>query len=162
MRVGFVVALALAPMAGTASSAPTVGLCVAPETSFFACQTAKRKWVSLCGVLPGSLQYRFGREYGAEFRYPEDAAAGAARFRFAHYSRFRTERREVTFSSEGVEYAVFDYTEERTRRAGVRVMMPDGKEYEFVCSGQITSRLHVLDEVLRCDTDSALNGGLCP
>lgn len=81
---------------------------------------------------------------------------------YAHYARFQTDRVEVRFENQGSEYVLFDYSEGRTRRAGVRVTTADDKEREFACAGRITSRLGELRNVLRCDADSALNGGKCP
>lgn len=93
--------------------------------------------------------------------YPQDASAGVSSFLFAHYFRFQTDRTEVGFRNQRVEYAIFDYTEDGRRRAGVRVTTADGKETELLCSGPITSRLAELKAVLRCDADNALNGGSC-
>ena len=136
------------------------GLCGAGETSYFTCQTTKNRWIGLCGT-DRSLQYRFGTAARTELRYPEDPASGSASFLFAHYFRAQTDRTEVTFRNQGVEYAVFDYTEDRKRRAGVRVSAPDRKEVEIVCTGKVTSRLAELKGVLKCDADNALNGGGC-
>lgn len=136
-------------------------LCVKPETHFFSCQTDNKKWIALCGVLPKNLQYRFGRLQQVEFRYPESTADNLDNFRFAHYARFQTERSEVVFSHAGVDYTVFDYTEQRMRRAGVRVTLANGKEREWICSGTVVSQLDKLRDALHCDADSALNGGDC-
>jgi hypothetical protein len=163
MRIVLIAALLLAiTTAMRADLALSLGLCVAPETSFFTCQTTNKRWIGLCGVLPGKLQYRFGTQGRVELRYPENAADGAKLMRFAHYSRFQTERFEVTFRNQGVDYAVFDYTEARIQHAGVRVTTPDGKEQAFFCAGTATSRLAELKQILPCDTGNALNGGNCP
>jgi hypothetical protein len=163
MRVVSIVAIVLAIATSMrADIALSRGLCVAAETSFFACQTSNKKWIGLCSAPPGSLQYRFGNQGHVEFRFPEKMADSVASFRFAHYSRFQTERIEVAFRNQGVDYAVFDYTEAHIRRAGVRVVTPDGKEREFTCIGQPISRLAELKEILQCDSENALNGGNCP
>lgn len=107
------------------------------------------------------LQYRFGSTGRTELSFPEDPSAGASSFLFAHYFRFQTDRTEVSFRNKAVDYAIFDYTEDRKRRAGVRVTTADGKETELVCSGAVASRLPELKNVLRCDADNALNGGNC-
>jgi hypothetical protein len=138
------------------------GLCIASEISFFTCQTTNKRWISLCGAPPGKLQYRYGSQGHAEFLYPEKTADSLASFRFAQYSRFQTERIEVAFRNQGVDYAVFDYTEAHIRHAGVRVVTPDGKEREFACASRPTSRLAELKESLQCDGENALNGGNCP
>jgi len=162
MRV-VVISATIAAFAGCAHAdgVPGAGLCSAAETSYFACQTTKQRWISLCGQAPRSLQYRFGTPAKPELRYPEDPAAGAASFLFAHYFRYQTDRAEVTFRNQGVEYAIFDYTEGRERRAGVRVTAATGKDVELVCSGKITSRLLELKGMLKCDADNALSGGSC-
>jgi hypothetical protein len=162
MRVLAAAALLAALAACThADRVPAAGLCTAGETTYFACPTTKSRWISLCGTPSGSLQYRFGTPAKAELRYPSDPASGSAGFLFAHYFRFQTDRTEVTFRNQGVEYAVFDYSEDRTRRSGVRVTSAEGKDTELVCSGGITSRLPELKGVLKCDADNALNGGSC-
>lgn len=143
-----------------ADGVSVAGLCSAGETSYFTCQTTRHRWIGLCGT-DRSLQYRFGTNVRTELRYPEDPASGSASFLFAHYFRHQTDRTEVTFRNRGVEYAVFDYSEGRKRRAGVRVSAPDRKDVELVCSGKITSRLADLKSVLKCDPDNALNGGGC-
>ena len=63
---------------------------------------------------------------------------------------------------QGRDYAVFDYREDGQRRAGVRVTTADAKEREIACTGRVTSRVIELKGVLKCDADSALNGGSCP
>lgn len=137
------------------------GLCAATETTFFACQTRQRKWISLCGSVPRTLQYRFGTVARTELSFPDDPAAGIAGFQFAHYFRYRTDRTEVGFRRGDVEYAIFDYTEDRKGSAGVRVTLTDGKEREIGCAGPIESRLTKLEGVLRCDPENALNAGGC-
>jgi hypothetical protein len=163
MRVAVIAAaIAASTIFMRADSALSHGLCIAGETSFFTCHTKNKRWISLCGAQPAILQYRFGTQARTEFRYPEKTADSISRFRYAHYSRFQTERVEISFSSQGVAYAVFDYTEDRVHRAGVRVTTSDGQERELVCSGRTISRLTELKGTVRCDTDNALNGGNCP
>ncbi len=79
----------------------------------------------------------------------------------AHYARFQTERVELSFQNDGVNYALFDYLEAGQRTAGVRVTTTDGKERELACSGPITGRLGPLVKQLPCDADNALNEGAC-
>jgi hypothetical protein len=145
-----------------ADARATASLCAASEQTFFACQTSKKKLISVCGALPGPLQYRFGTRQEVQLRYPLDAATGPAAFKFAHYVRSQVDRIEVTFSNQGHDYAVFDYNEGRRERAGVRVTTPEGKEQEVTCAKPITSRLLKLKDALPCDADNALNGGSCP
>jgi hypothetical protein len=162
-RIGLIIVfLALSSISAQAGGADPAGLCSPKETTFFACQTTKQRWISLCGNLPRMLQYRFGSTKRLELRYPGNVAGGVNKFMFAHYLRYQTDRIEIGFSNQGVDYAVFDYTEDRDRRAGARITTADGKENEFICSGPITSRLLELDKILPCDPDNALNGGSCP
>lgn len=163
MRIILIVFLILASISVYAAMPPqSEGLCVAPETAFFACQTGDKKWICLCGQLPKKLQYRFGAQDREELRFPEESIGGVDRFRFAHYSRFQTERVEVAFSTHDVDYFIFDYTEHSEHQAGVRVAPHGGTERVHVCSGQITSSLTELKKSIRCDSDNALNGGNCP
>jgi hypothetical protein len=148
------------PVAANGPAAP--GLCGAQETAFFACPVARGRFIGLCGSTAKALQYRFGRVGAVELQLPDSAAAGADRMLFAHYSRYQTDRVEVRFENQGSEYLIFDYVEDGRRRAGVRVTMPDAKEREIACTGRATSRLVELESVLKCDADSALNGGKCP
>lgn len=146
--------------AGPASSL-AAGLCRAGETTYFSCPTARHKTISLCGSLP-AVQYRYGKPDKVELAFPDDASQGAQQLGYAHYMRYQTERSEVGFSRGGVDYAVFDYTEEGHRSAGVRVTTADGIDHEVACDGPVEGRLDALGKSLRCDADNALNGGNCP
>ncbi len=141
---------------------PGSALCRAPETAYFSCETGRHKTISLCGTLPGDLQYRYGRGTQVELQFPEPASMGPQQLLYAHYSRYQTDRSEVTFSRAGTDYAVFDYTENGQRSAGVHVTTADGNEHEVRCAGSIQGRLQSLGKSLRCDSDNALNGGQCP
>lgn len=147
--------------AGTGTS-PTGGICHAGETTYFQCSTAHHKSLGLCGNLPSTLQYRYGKPGKVELQFPDQAADGAKLLLYAHYHRYQTDRSEVTFSHAGVDYAVFDYTESGKRSAGVHVTTADGAEHEVLCDGAIHGRLDALKNSLRCDADNALNGGNCP
>jgi hypothetical protein len=154
--------LLLVPRHGHAAQPPTGSLCHAQEASYFSCETNRHKTISLCGVLPASLQYRYGSAARMELQFPDAAAQGTEQLRYAHYSRFQTDRAEVTFSLADADYAVFDYTEDGKRSAGVHVATADGVAHEIRCVGPIHGRLNSLDRRLPCDDDSALNGGQCP
>jgi hypothetical protein len=160
-RTGAACALLALLTSQSHAAAAAAGLCAATETTFFACNTSHAKSISLCGTPPRTLQYRFGAAQRPELRFPSDPSAGAASFLYAHYFRYQTDRTEVTFHNQSVDYAVFDYTEDGKRRAGVRVTPAGGRETERVCSGPIINRLGELKAVLRCDPDNALNGGGC-
>lgn len=146
--------------AGPADSL-AAGLCRAHETTYFSCPTARHKTISLCGSAT-AVQYRYGTSHTLELAYPDDPAHGPGTLGYAHYMRYRTERSEVGFSRAGVDYAVFDYTEDGRRSAGVRVTTADGGEHEIACAGTVEGRLQTLATQLRCDPDNALNGGRCP
>ena len=137
------------------------GLCTAHETSYFACRSARARWIGLCGTPGKALQYRFGAVDAVELQYPETAAQGFDHMLFAHYGRYQTDRVEVRFENQGSEYVVFDHHENGRRVAGVRVTAAGAKETEIVCVGRVTSRLVELTNLLKCDAESALNGGAC-
>lgn len=155
----FAALLAFAPIAGSARAA---GLCGAAQTTYFSCPTARHRAIALCGAVPTALQYRYGTPSRIELAFPANAADGASQLGYAHYARYQAERTEVTFSRVGVDYAVFDYTEQGRRRAGVQVTTADGEVHEVACAGAIEGRLDTLGTNLRCDPDNALNGGRCP
>src|SRR6185312_2356490 len=136
-------------------------LCDAAQTSYFSCQTARHRTLSLCGTLPSALQYRYGTPGKIELSYPDDAAQGAQQFAFAHYSRYQTERVEISFNHRDADYTVFDYTENGKRSAGVHVSTVAGNSAEIRCAGEIMGTLAPMGKSLHCDTDSALNAGQC-
>ena len=140
----------------------TGSLCETPQTTYFSCQTARHRTISLCGALPSALQYRYGRSGQMELKFPDDAAQGARSFAFAHYSRYQAERTEIGFSHGDADYTLFDYTEQGHRTAGVQVTTTDGKAAEIRCAGLVQGSMAPLGKSLRCDPDSALNGGHCP
>lgn len=137
----------------------TYSLCTPHESTWFSCPVARGRSVALCGTPGLSPQYRFGRSGAVEMRFPEQGVEGA--MLFAHYARYQTDRIEIRFTNQGVEYVVFDHIENGRKRAGVRVTTADSKEREVVCTGSTKSRLSELEGVLACDRDSALNGGVC-
>ncbi len=158
-------AIAFLTVAGSARADGTpqaLGLCTAQETVYFACPVARTRWISLCGQAPGALQYRFGRPKAVELRFPESAADGTSRLLFAQVGRYQAERIELRFENGGAGYVLYDYREGSRRDAGVRVTTADGQEREIACAAPAASRLGELKGVLRCDADSALNGGRCP
>jgi hypothetical protein len=148
--------------AATTLPATPAPLCTGQEQAYFSCKTANGRWISLCGTSPQTLHYRFGKPGTIELLYPGPGSENRSPFLFAHYKRYQTERREVTFRNGNTDYAVFDYSEFRKRRAGVRVTTEAGREKEFLCTGKVTSQLQELEGKLQCDAGSALNGGGCP
>ena len=154
--------LVLAPCSACATPPVAGSLCEASQTAYFSCRTARHKTISLCGALPSALQYRYGKAGHLELAFPDDAAQGAQRFAYAHYSRYQVERSEISFSHGTADYTLFDYTEDGRRTAGVQVGTADGKAAEIRCAGVIQGALSPLGKRLRCDADSALDGGHCP
>jgi len=149
-------------LASDRSAAPSSGLCAPQETTYFQCCAGDGRPSNLCGPGEGAVQYRFGRNAKVELAFPTDAKEGPRSLRYAHYFRAQTDRYEIRFENGGVEYVLFDYQEGKRREAGVHVTGADGKERDVVCSGTVRSRLPDLQGVLRCDAESALNGGRCP
>jgi hypothetical protein len=153
--------LSLICVEALANPPAAASLCDAGQTTYFSCHTARHRMLSLCGALPSALQYRYGTPGKIELSYPDNAAQGAKQFAFAHYSRYRTERVEISFSHAGADYTLFDYTESGKRSAGVQVATAAGKSAEIGCAAEIRGMLAPMAKSLRCDTDSALNGGQC-
>jgi hypothetical protein len=135
--------------------------CLPTETTYFSCVTLNKKLISLCGQLPGFLQYRYGSKKHIEMHYPDYASGNVDKFTYAHYWRSQADRTEINFSNNDKEYALFDYIEDHKRRAGIRITNKEGAEQEYTCNGPKISRLSDLSKVLRCDPDNALNGGSC-
>jgi hypothetical protein len=154
--------LSLICVGASANQPAPASLCGAAQTTYFSCHTARHRTLSLCGALPSALQYRYGTPGKIELSYPDDAAQGAKQFAFAHYSRYQTERVEISFSHGDADYTLFDYTENGKRSAGVQVATSAGKSAEIRCASEIKGTLAPMARSLRCDTDSALNGGQCP
>jgi hypothetical protein len=157
--------LVLCSVAGAGASAGE-NLCLAGEQVIFACATGRAsKIVSMCAspdlaAGKGSLYYRFGTRQKIELAYPDKANGNPEHFRYAHYSRFQTERSEVTFSIGKYAYTVFDYYdggEKPEYHRGVQVTPgSQGRESVFACKGQVTSNLHRLEGTIPCDEGSAL------
>lgn len=159
--------LAAAPAVQAGSAAaparPAASLCEPGEAVQFSCPMGRGRTLSICGQPPAALQYRFGKPGQIELRYPADAAQGPQLFLFAHYMRYQVDRIALNFSNEGTEYEVFDEREDGKRSAGVRVTKAgDSRETALPCRGPVTSRLGTLKPLLRCNADSALQGGSCP
>lgn len=160
-RLETVLACLLAGSCTSPATSLAEDLCHAGETTYFSCRTAPGKTISLCGSVPSALQYRYGRAPKVELAFPPDANDGLRQLGYAHYTRYQAERTEVGFSRADVDYAVFDYTEDGQRTAGVRVTTADGSGHEVACAGAILGQLDALGTSLRCDPDNALNGGAC-
>jgi hypothetical protein len=164
LRHGALAGLLLAaPPTAWAGSDGATSLCAPGEAVQFSCPMGRGRILSVCGQAPAALQYRFGKPGQIELRYPADAAQGPQRFLFAQYMRYQVDRIALRFSNEGTDYEVFDEREDGKRSAGVRVTKAgDGRETALPCRGPVTSRLGALKPLLRCNVDSALQGGSCP
>jgi len=159
LRAVIALAAAAAPIA---AAAPPASLCTSEETVYFECTMASGELLAICGTLPESLQYRFGRPGAIELAYPAVANEGPKALLLARYHRYRTDRVALRFEREGVSYTVFDDQEEGRRRGGVEVKTADARVHERACTGQVASRLGELIGVVACDRESALAGGTCP
>ena len=148
------------------SVAANESLCHKGEDIIFSCKTDRApKIVSLCastGITNkvGTLYYRFGVPSNVELEYPKSSYGSAEKFRYTHYSRFHTERYEVTFSLGSYSYTLFDYYDEEEKIMyfrGVRVVNAGTqRESIFTCKGDVTLNLQKLDGKVPCDTESAL------
>ena len=142
--------------ARAAPPAAAIGLCAPQETVYFACQTAKGKWISICAPHAEKPQYRYGKPGALELAYP-GLEAPSESLHYAHYFRLQTDYTEVTFRTRDAEYAVFDYREGARRECGVRVTQPETPDLTIACRRQVRNRLPALERVLPCDPDNALN-----
>ncbi|RRS03368.1 hypothetical protein EIP75_15565 [Aquabacterium soli] len=131
-------------------------LCQTGETVWFSCRVGPAKTVSLCGTRE-TLQYRFGTPQHLELMYPATASTGYTAFRWAHHARFQADRMQVSFNNRGVDYILFDHTENGQREAGLDV----ASKQRLRCTGALQSRMAQLKDKLPCDDDSALNLGTC-
>ncbi len=137
------------------------GLCTASETPYFSCQIASKKWIGVCGAGTDAVQYRFGRPGRIELAFPANPVDAPNTMYLTNYARHQVDRVELTFTNEGVDYAVFDYVENGKRNAGVRVTPAPGKEVQIACAGRVAGELAELRGALRCDPDNALSLGQC-
>jgi hypothetical protein len=166
MRSSGIALMLLVANAGAAESH-----CSRQEQIIFSCTVARSsKVLSLCATKSlsrgnGALAYRFGRIGKIELQFPPAPEGSLEQFRFDHYLRFQVDLVEVSFSTGGSTFSVFDHFngEEGPKKSrGVRVVGSDGRarEVEIVCREPVKSELLKLEGILACDTDSAL-GGWC-
>jgi hypothetical protein len=154
------------------SALATESNCSTDEVVVFSCAIGKSgKVVSMCASpgltsKSGTLYYRFGASSKIELEYPSKPNGAAKNFGYAHYSRYQTERYEVTFSIGRYNYTIFDYYEENENQKdsrGVRVATEWGHSKETIlsCKGQGTSKLSQLEGKVSCDAENALTLGQC-
>lgn len=136
-----------------------VSHCSSDEKIVFNCTTRQGgKIVSLCASKEltkdgGYLQYRFGLPGKVELEFPKKREQTQQAFKYSHYFRAQVDLTEISFTSNGYEYAIFDdYNgEERPARSaqGVRVTPPNnGKEVTLSCRGRARADYSNLGEVL--------------
>ena len=134
-------------------------LCNTDEKIVFSCTTKQSgKIVSLCASRSltkeaGYLQYRFGLPGKIELEFPNKREQTQQAFKYSHYFRAQFDLTEISFTSNGYQYSIFDdYNgEERPARSaqGVRVTPPNnGKEVTFTCRGRAKADYSNLGEVL--------------
>jgi hypothetical protein len=140
---------------------PKGSLCRPAEKTYYNCHTTNHKIISLCGALPGALQYRFGTPGKIELQYPDKPTDGTKLMRYAYYFRALTNYSEVVFDRGDYSYQVFDDDDQEPggggERAGVLVVGSDGVEHEVKCVGPVDSNLAEPGKYLKCDPDNALD-----
>ncbi|MGZ8189545.1 MAG: hypothetical protein ACXWTN_12370 [Methylosarcina sp.] len=163
MRYRFL-ALALFSVSAIAAD----GLCRDPEQTIFSCTTHKSaKLLSVCASstlnkADSYIQYRFGTLKKIELKFPAEQKNSIPQFKFAHYFRYRVDRTELSFSTGPYRYAVFHFyegdIEPPETREGITVSKsgePE-KETEILCVKPAISHLHLLENIIPCDRESAL------
>ena len=140
-----------------ASQSQPGSLCESTEKIVFNCTAGKAsKFVSLCSskVLTkdqGYLQYRFGLPGKIELEFPRQREQTQSAFKYSHYFRAQFDQTEISFTSDGYEYAIFDdYNGEQKpaqRVQGIRITPPGGKETTLNCRGKARAQYGDLAEV---------------
>ena len=136
-----------------------VSLCTQGEKVFFNCSVKRSaKLVSLCASgdvskTRGYVQYRFGTPDKVELEYPAEKAGSQEKFEYHHYFRAQVDETEISFSSGGFKYSIFDdYNGEMKPAAssqGVRVEAAStGKESTLECQGKAKTSYGELDQIL--------------
>jgi hypothetical protein len=138
---------------------PPGSLCNADEAIIFSCTTRPAgKIVSLCSSKDltkdrGYIQYRFGLPGKIELEFPQKREQTQQAFKYSHYFRAQVDLTEISFTSNGYQYSIFDdYNgEERPARSaqGVKVTPPNnGKEVTLSCHSRAKADYSNLGEVL--------------
>ena len=123
----------------------------------FSCAIRKpAKIVSLCASAnlskeQGYVQYRFGLRDKIELEFPKTRAGTQPLFSYSHYFRAQVDQTEISFTSEGYQYAIFDdYNGEQkpaSHEQGIRVTAPNGKETTLSCGGRAQADYGNLSDV---------------
>ena len=161
-RAIFIAMLGLCLLTGTtpAMNVPQLqagSLCGKEEKIVFNCTTAKTaKIVSLCSSKEltkdkGYLQYRFGLPGKIELEFPQQRENTQTAFKYSHYFRAQFDQTEISFTSGGYEYAIFDdYNGEQKpvrHEQGIKITPPNGKEVTLTCRGKAKAQYGDLAEV---------------
>ena len=137
---------------------PATSLCENSEQVIFSCRVKRgAKLVSLCGSRDltkdrGYVQYRFGLPGRIELEFPKQRASTQRAFKYSHYFRAQFDMTEISFTSDGYEYAIFDdYSGEQKparREQGIRIVAPNnGKEVTLSCQGSAKANYSNLGEI---------------
>jgi hypothetical protein len=89
-----------------------------------------------------------------ELEYPAERARSQEKFEYHHYFRAQVDETEISFSSDGYKYSIFDDYNGEMRPAvssqGVRVEAPGtGKESTLECQGKAKASYGDLDQILQ-------------
>jgi len=132
-------------------------LCESSEKIVFNCTVGKAaKIVSLCSSKEltkdrGYLQYRFGLPGKIELEFPKQRDHTQSAFKYSHYFRAQFDQTEISFTSDGYEYAIFDdYNGEQKpaqRDQGIRITSPGSKETTLNCRGKAKAQYGDLAEL---------------
>jgi len=132
-------------------------LCQKTERVVFSCAIKRpAKIVSLCSSPDfakdrGYLQYRFGVPGNIELEFPKHRERTQSAFKYSHYFRAQVDLTEISFTSNGYGYSIFDdYNgEEKPTRhdQGIRITPNTGKETTLSCRGRAKGNYANLGDV---------------
>jgi hypothetical protein len=137
-------------------------LCERSEKIVFSCRISKpAKIVSLCSSKEltkdrGYLQYRFGLPGKIELEFPNEREQTQRAFKYTHYFRAQFDLTEISFTSNGYDYTIFDdYNGEqkpvRTEQ-GIRITSPKN-ETILNCRGRARAQYGDLSSVFDVEPD---------
>ncbi len=132
-------------------------LCKSDEKIIFSCTLKSSKIVSLCSSPDitkdrGYIQYRFGLPGKIELEFPKEREKSQQAFKYTHYFRAQVDLTEISFTSEGHQYSIFDDYNGEERRArtvqGIKITPPNnGKEVTLDCRERANANYSNLGEV---------------
>lgn len=132
-------------------------LCESAEKIVFNCVIAKSaRIVSLCSSKElakdrGYLQYRFGLPGKIELEFPKQREQTQSAFKYSHYFRAQFDQTEISFSSNGYQYEIFDDFNGEQKPAqhdqGIRITSPGAKETTLTCRGKALAHYEDLREI---------------